>query len=137
MKKILAMGLILALCLCGCGEEQKAKVNLPEEKYDALVTMTQVVDSYLDMEITATEANKKLQQLDGRIDVESIGGDGSDLNLELFETQVRSVYISISYAANHEQIVGSSADEEDMKELGENQNDILRSNNEIKEALGI
>ena len=122
MKKILAMGLILALCLCGCGGKQKAKVNLPEEKYDALVTMTEVVDSYLDMEITATEANTKLQQLDGRIDVESIGGDGSDLNLELFETQVRSVYISIGYAASHEEIVGSAADEEDMKELGETQN---------------
>ena len=136
MKKVLAMGLILALCLCGCGQEQKAKVNLPEEKYDALVTMTEVVDSYLDMEITAEEASTKVEQLRARSNIEELVKTDDDPHLSMLNSNITALDAVLGRTKLYElQLNGGSTTA--AKNIGEAQNELLELNKEIKGRLGI
>ena len=140
MKKVLAMGLVLALCLCGCGEEQKAKakVELPEAAYDALVTMTEVVDSYLDMEITAEEASTKVEQLRARSNIEELAKTDDDPKVMRLDIESNMICIIMSSIKSNEfEMKHSSINTGTVKEIGEDQNQLLEWNTDIKATLGI
>lgn len=121
MKKILAMGLILALCLCGCGS--KGLKGIPQDTYDDMVKITEIVDEYLDLEMDADEAQEKVEQLNGRIHLEFIDEEDTEADLVMLESCLDHLVLdmqSVSYYDN-----------------GSRDSKLSESNQNLKKELGI
>ena len=121
MKKILAMGLILALCLCGCGS--KGLKGIPQDTYDDMVKITEIVDEYLDLEMDADEAQEKIEQLRGRIHLEFIDEEDTEVNLLILDSCLNAIISNMMSVTYYDD--------------GSYDGRLSESNQELKEELGI
>jgi hypothetical protein len=99
--------------LCACGTPN----NLKETEYKACVKAVEILDGYLDFEISKDDAKKQLEEISNRINYDDADG----------ERETALLTLSVSISAATWELTHESPDDE---EILEQRNDIAKAINQ-------